>query len=101
MAVDGWAIVELMGHRERAGRVSEVEIAGARLLQIDIPTDNPEVFVTELYGGAAIFCLTPCAEQIARGQAKRLGDPRPIHPLDYMERQPRQLGFDDRDEEPE
>lgn len=68
--MDGWAIVELMGHRERAGRVSEVELAGAKMLRLDIPTDNPEVFVTELYGGSAIYCLSPCAEQIARGRAK-------------------------------
>jgi hypothetical protein len=96
--VSGWAMVELMGHRERAGRVCEVEIAGARMLQIDIPTDNPEVFVTEFYGGTAIYCLTPCAEQLARGRAKQLGDPRPIHPLDYMERRPKQLGFGDVDD---
>lgn len=96
--LEGWAIVEIMGHRERAGRVSEVEVAGAKLLQIDIPTEAGG-FVTELYGGTAIYCLTPCAEQIARGRAKQLGDPRPIHPLDYMERRPKQLGFEDHGEE--
>jgi hypothetical protein len=34
---EGWAIVELMGHRRLAGWVQEVELAGAPMLRLDVP----------------------------------------------------------------
>ena len=61
---DQWAIVELMGHRKLAGRVSEQIIAGTPLLRIDVP-DTPGVpGFTTYYGAAVIYSLTPTAEQI-------------------------------------
>lgn len=36
-AFSSWAILELMGHRQRAGLVQEVELFGGKLLRIDIP----------------------------------------------------------------
>lgn len=67
MAFNGWAIVEIMGHRVRAGRVSEEAIAGAALLRVDIP--DGDGFRAEYYGGGAIFCLRPCSEAEARKAA--------------------------------
>lgn len=64
-AYEGWAIVELMGHRQVAGRVSEVQIAGATLLRVDVP-GRDETVVSQFYGGASIYCLTPCDEAAAR-----------------------------------
>ena len=78
-AYRGWAIVELMGHRRRAGEVREVEQFGARLLRIDIPTKDG-VGVTEFYGGGAIYALRPCDEDLARRTADYIGDPRPVAP---------------------
>ena len=63
---EGWAIVELMGRRQVAGRIQAVELAGARLLRIDVPGEGDETAVTQLYGGAAIYCVTPCDEATAR-----------------------------------
>ncbi|MGE5801580.1 MAG: hypothetical protein ACM358_04945 [Gemmatimonadota bacterium] len=60
---EGWAIVELMGHRKLAGHVSEVTIAGAAMLRLDVPSEPP---VTQFYGGAAIYCITPTSEELAR-----------------------------------
>ena len=77
-AYEGWAIVELMGHRKRAGRVCEVEQYGATLLRIDIPAG--EDTVTEFYGGGAIYALRPCSEELARTTAAYIGDVRPIAP---------------------
>lgn len=77
----GWAIVELMGHRQRAGEVREVEMFGARLLRVDTPTAGEPV--TEFYGGGAIYAVRPCTEDVARAMAARLGDPRPVSPLAY------------------
>ena len=78
-AYQGWAIVELIGHRKRAGEVREVEQFGARLLRLDIPTEDG-VGVTEFYGGGAIYALRPCDEDLARRVAKQIGDPRPVLP---------------------
>jgi hypothetical protein len=64
-----WCIMELMGHRRLAGFVREVELAGKGLLRIDIPSTPP---VTQFYGGAAIYCLTPTTEAIARGLAAQV-----------------------------
>ena len=36
-AFEGWAILELMGHRRLGGLVTEQEIAGAAFLRIDVP----------------------------------------------------------------
>lgn len=68
-AFEGWAIVEMMGHRRVAGRVSETEIAGAKLLRIDVPGDGADDFCTQFIGGAAIYCLTPTGEKEARAVA--------------------------------
>lgn len=98
---EGWAIVELMGHRQRAGKVSEADQYGAKLLRVEIPAG--EEFVTEFYGGAAIYCLRPAAEDVARAMAERLGDPRPVAPVAYQLTGPpadRFYGTDD-DFEPE
>jgi hypothetical protein len=36
--IDGWAVLELMGHRRIAGRITEVTIGGAGFLRIDVPS---------------------------------------------------------------
>jgi hypothetical protein len=61
---DMWAIVELMGHRKLAGRVSEQIIAGTPLLRIDVPDTPGCQGFTTYYGASAIYSLTPTAEQI-------------------------------------
>ncbi|CAN7297505.1 hypothetical protein LJR221_001459 [Agrobacterium tumefaciens] len=79
----GWAIVELMGHRTRPGRVKEVELAGSKMLQVDIPISEDD-FVTEFYGAPALYSIRPCTEEIARTKAGySFHDPRPVRPVDY------------------
>lgn len=72
---EGWAIVELMGHRKLAGYVREVTLAGAAMLRIDIPSEPP---VTQYYGASSLYCLTPTTEDLATrvAQASR---PTPVH----------------------
>lgn len=77
-----WAIVELMGHRQRAGLCQEVEQFGAKMLRIDIPAPD-DATVTEFYGGSSIYALRPASEEVARACAERLGDPRPVSPVAY------------------
>jgi hypothetical protein len=71
MAFEGWAIVEIMGHRRLAGYVSEVSIAGAAMLRVDVAGKEPgsEPKATQFYGGASLFCVTPTTEEVARKEA--------------------------------
>jgi hypothetical protein len=63
---EAWAIVELMGHRKIAGKVSEQIIAGAPLLRIDVPEVPAQAAFTTFYGPHTIYSLTPTTEEIAR-----------------------------------
>lgn len=85
-AFEGWAILELMGHRVRGGYVKDVEMFGGKLLRIDIPVgDKPEETVTEFYGCGSVYSLRPCAEGIVRDHVKKTygADPRPVMPVNY------------------
>lgn len=68
---EGWAILELMGHRRLAGYVTEQEIAGAGMLRIDVPGEGEEVQATQFYSPSSLYCLTPVTEEVARGLAAR------------------------------
>lgn len=58
-----WALVELMGHRQVVGTLSETEVAGTKLLVVD-PVNGPR----QLYSGHAIYAITPCTEEQARAK---------------------------------
>lgn len=78
-AYEGWAIVELMGHRVIAGRVSEVSQYGAAQLRVDVPGKDGAAAITQFYGGSAIYALTPCDEAAARRVlARRYDLPEPV-----------------------
>jgi hypothetical protein len=89
---EGWAIVELLGHRRIAGRVSEAEIAGAKLLRVDIPGDGSEDFATQFVGGASIYCLTPTTEEMARAAA-RSSRPEPVTRWELPKPAPSRVGL--------
>lgn len=76
---EGWAILELMGHRRLAGYVREHEIAGKGMLRLDIPgpsTADPAQ-ATQFYSPEALYCITPTTEWIAR-QVARQYKPAPV-----------------------
>lgn len=81
IAFEGWAMLELMGHRQRIGYVQEVEMAGGKLMRIDIPNEGGDI--TEFYGCSAIYSLRPVTEEVARDAMQRHGDVRPIRPAEY------------------
>lgn len=62
-----WAIIELMGHRRLAGYLTEQEIAGRGFLRLEVPGQPA---ATQFYSPAAVYCLTPTTEDIARAVAK-------------------------------
>lgn len=74
---EGWAILELMGHRRLGGYVSEVTMFGASMCRIDVPGEA-DTKATQFYGGSAVYCLTPTSEATARAVA-RGAQPAPVH----------------------
>lgn len=106
MAFENWAVLELLGHRQRIGYVKEVEIAGAAMLRIDIlmakDQAGQDITATEFYAMSAVYALRPCTEETARLEATRYGeDLRPIRPLEMQDRVPlrqRSLPMGDVDE---
>lgn len=73
---EGWAVLELMGHRRLGGYVTEVELAGKGMLRIDVP--GARASATQFYSPAALYCLTPTTEEVARALAAR-AQPEPVH----------------------
>ncbi len=74
---EGWAVLELMGHRRLAGFVREATLAGGSFLRIDVPKDpgpgedEPQWAATQFYPPSSVYCLTPCSEETARGVARK------------------------------
>jgi hypothetical protein len=75
-----WAIVEIMGHRRLAGRISEHLVAGRQLLRVDCPGEKDGEWATQMYGAQSIFSITPCTEEVAR-QAAKQWRPEPVRLL--------------------
>jgi len=70
---EGWAILELMGHRRLAGWLSQETVAGAPFVRIDVPADDPaalEPSATQFYAPSAVYCITPTTEETARAVAR-------------------------------
>lgn len=83
---EGWAVVELLGHRRLVGRVSQVQLAGVEMLRVDIPTTAPTfLFVNP----QSLYQLTPTIEAVVRAEVateeenrtraqRQLSAPQPI-----------------------
>lgn len=87
---DIWGIVEVMGHRKFAGRVTEQTIAGSALVRIDVPTVTLQEFngvervigaFSKLVGVGSIYCITPTTEEVARKCAKALASQTDVLPV--------------------
>lgn len=92
---EGWAVVEMLGHKKLAGMVSEQVLAGTALIRVDVPetahqrevsgfgghTVEVKPAYTKFVGVGSIYCITPCSEAIARQCAtvlERWNDPIPV-----------------------
>lgn len=63
---DEWAIVEMLGHRQIAGHVREVQIAGAGFLRVDIPAGDGTTAATQYISPASVYAVHPVDEQTAQ-----------------------------------
>ena len=77
---DTWGFVELFGHRQLAGKLTEEQIAGSTFLRIDVPEEDDRPAFTRMYGAGAIYSISPCAEETARAALRHLRpDPLPYY----------------------
>ena len=74
---DEWAVLELMGHRKLAGRVTEATLAGGAFVRLDVFTDGDKAQATQFYAPGAVYCITPTTEANARALATQ-NVPRPV-----------------------
>lgn len=75
---EGWAIVEIMGHRRLAGFCTEANVSGTGLLRIDVYAGQKTIpEFTQFYGGSSVFCLSPTTEVVCRS-LMAAGYSRPI-----------------------
>ena len=68
--LQGWYIVELMGHRRLAGYLTEQTIAGAGFLRIDVPGPEGAPRATQFFAPSSVYALTPTTEAMARRVAQ-------------------------------
>lgn len=66
---EAWAIVEVMGHRQFAGFVTEQALGGASFVRVDVPESDGLPAFTKLLGAGSIYAITPCTEETAKAFA--------------------------------
>lgn len=76
--VEGWAILELMGHQRMAGYVKETTIAGAGMLEVRVPECEGAEAFTRYVSPSSLYALTPCTEATARRCAEAFR-PKPVN----------------------
>lgn len=55
---DQWCALELFGHNQIAGRVTEETIGGCAFLRVDVPTqDGEKTQFTKYFGQGAIYAM--------------------------------------------
>lgn len=62
-AFEGWADLELMGHRRRFAHVRTVELAHRGFLELT--WSHGDTDYREIYSPSAVFCMTPITEEQA------------------------------------
>lgn len=78
-----WAIVELMGHQQIAGAVSEQQLGG-NFLRIDVPeTTQQGAFSRLVNPNTAVYAINPVTEDVARLKAEQL-QVKPLEPWDIQ-----------------
>jgi hypothetical protein len=79
-----WAIVELFGHNQLAGKVSEQVIAGQSFVRIDVPKTSKCPAFTKYHLPSAVYGLTPVEEDYACRMAEHIAA-QPINDYKHNE----------------
>lgn len=91
-----WGIVELTDRRRLAGFLQDAEVAGSRVLRVDIYHSHEEHFLTQFYAVRAIYCITPCTKATALKLATVMDLHRSIVPWEIpmpVEMSPQETGI--------
>ena len=97
--MEGWALVEIMGHKRFAGRVSEENVIGVPMLRIDVPVSRERPGFIKYFAAGAIYGITPMTEEATRTLADALNAEATDVYIPYSQR--RLPGpTDDEDEDP-
>lgn len=74
MAFDGWAVLELLGHRRHVGRVQTVTLAGTPMIRVLALEWDAEAKAHKerehFYAPSALYGFTPCTEDEAHAAVK-------------------------------
>lgn len=98
-----WAVVEIMGRRAYAGLVSETELAGAKLIKVEVPEVPAEAGIPgipaffKLFSPSALYGITPCTEDEARRWAANRRETH-ISSWEIQDRRPLRLTTRDSEE---
>lgn len=77
---DQWCVVEIMGHKTLAGRVTEQTIAGDKFLRIDVPECSGIPSFTQIFGTKAIHSMAPMEKETCLVAVRRLRA-KPVDPF--------------------
>jgi hypothetical protein len=77
MALETWAILEIMGHKRYAGHLREESVAGVAMFRLDIPEirqlspigDGQGRVIpawSKYFAAGAVYAITPVPEDVAR-----------------------------------
>jgi hypothetical protein len=78
------ALVELFGHAQLSGKVSEQTIAGTAFVRIDVPKTSKCPAFTKYHLPSAVYGLTPVDEDYATRIAERI-QAKPINDYKHNE----------------
>lgn len=71
---EGWAVLELLGHRRHVGYVQEVTMFGGSMLSIGVLSYDREKKEfsrrKQYYSASALYALTPISEEEAHASVK-------------------------------
>lgn len=90
---DEWCIVELLGHRRLAGRVREVQLAGAGMLRLDVPATSGHAEQTQYVAPGSVYALHPTTEAIATAVAAQCR-PQPVQRWELPAAEPEQSALE-------
>lgn len=79
-----WAVIELMGHAQLAGKVSEQVIAGDVFLRIDVPKTDFCPQFTKYHSSKAVYSITPVDEEYATKMAQKI-QAKPVNNYNHSE----------------
>jgi hypothetical protein len=79
-----WAIVELFGHNQLSGLVTEEVISGQSFIRIDVPKTSKVPAFTKYHLPTAVYGLTPVDKEYATRMAEKI-NAEPINDYKHSE----------------